>query len=528
MNLRTSLLTLSAGIGLSVNAGTNRPNVIVILVDDMGFSDIGCYGSEIPTPNIDQLAAQGIRFSHFRNTSRSCPSRASLLTGLYQHQTGVGMMTSENGTNFDFGVSGYRGYLNKNCVTIAEVLKQSGYHTYMTGKWHLGSDTLYKRPLQRGFEHFYGSYQGAFSYFNPTGNRCLINETDTIQAPEGFYSTDAFTSKAIEYISGQKDKRPFFLYLAYNAPHWPLQAKEADVELFRGKYLVGWDSLRTARYNRQLAMGIIPPNSMLSPRDKRVRPWTEVTEKQRIESDYRMAVYAAQIHTIDQNVGKLIQYLKQSGKMDNTLILFLSDNGACAEPYKEFGGGNVAEINDPNQSGSVSYGIGWANLSNTPFRSYKTNAYEGGVATPFIAVWPAQLKEKGKITPFPGHVLNIMPTILEATGAKYPKVKDGYKILAAEGQSLLPVLLNKKTTPPAYQYWEHSYNCAVTKGPWKAVSRIGTNNWALYNLEEDPTELNNKAGEYPDVLVDLVEHWKLWAERCKVLPKGTRTKNSYD
>lgn len=242
--------------GITLAQSDNRPNIILVLTDDMGYSDIGCYGGEIPTPNIDKLAQNGLRFSHFYNTSRSCPTRASLITGLYQHQTGIGMMTTEAGSNFDFGVEGYRGYLNKKCVTIAEVLGSSGYHTYMTGKWHLGSDTLYKRPLQRGFEEFFGSYQGAFSYFDPKGTRCLINGADTVSAPEGFYSTDAFTNQAISYIHKNRDGKPFFLYLAFNAPHWPLHAKEADIQKFVGKYMKGWDKLREARLKKQKKLGL--------------------------------------------------------------------------------------------------------------------------------------------------------------------------------------------------------------------------------------------------------------------------------
>jgi arylsulfatase len=505
-----------------------RPNIIVVLVDDMGYSDLGCYGSEIPTPNIDRLAENGLRFRHFYNTSRSCPTRASLLTGLYQHQTGIGMMTTEN-NNFDFGVDGYRGYLNKRCVTIAEVLKEAGYHTYMTGKWHLGSDTLYKRPLQRGFDEFFGSYQGAFSYFDPQGARCLIDGADTIRAPKGFYTTDAFTDRAIQYINKNKDGKPFFLYLAYNAPHWPLHAKNDDIQKFVGKYMQGWDKLREERLKKQVKLGIFDENTVLTPRDERVRAWDEVGKEQKEKSDYRMAVYAAQIYAIDQNMGKLIDYLEKTKQLDNTLIMFLSDNGACAEPYREFGGGKQTEINDPEKSGAISYGIGWANLSNTPFRLYKNNATEGGIATPFIAHWPKKIKaEKGKFTDRRGHILDIMPTILEATGASYPTEYKGNRIYPIEGVSLMPTLLGHPQKLDGYRFFEHSYNLAVTKGKWKAISRIGSDEWQLYDLEADRTELHDLAVQYPDVLTDLATRWHDWAIRCKALPKGQRTKDSYD
>lgn len=525
---KTSILTLATAFSFNV-AQAQKPNIVLIMADDMGFSDIGCYGSEIPTPNIDKLAHNGLRFSNFHNTARCCPTRASLLTGLYQHQTGIGQMTTEGGNNFDFGVEGYRGYLNKKCVTIAEVLKQNGYHTYMTGKWHLGSDSLSKRPLQRGFEHYYGSYQGAFSYFDPKGVRCLINETDTISAPKGFYSTDAFTDKSIEFIKGKKDEKPFFLYLAYNAPHWPLHAKQEDIQKFIGKYMIGWDELRKQRFERQLKMGLFDKNTVLTPRDSRVRAWNEVSDEQKKLSDYRMAVYAAQVYCIDYNIGKLIDYLKQTNQLDNTLIMFLSDNGACAEPYQEFGGGEQSDINDPDKTGSVSYGIGWANLSNTPFRAFKVNAEEGGIATPFIAHWPAGIKsQRGKIIGTQGHILNVMPTILEVAGAKYPEMYYGNAILPLEGNSLIPTFKNGKQNEPDYQYWEHSNNCAVRKGTWKAISKVGSDKWQLFNLDHDRTELNDLAVQYPEIVIDLATRWHQWSVRCKVVPKGQKTKNSYN
>ncbi|MFV0390907.1 MAG: arylsulfatase [Paludibacteraceae bacterium] len=532
MKLKVSSLNFSIFCGFISSTSIShaeRPNVIILLADDMGYSDIGCYGGEIPSPNIDKLAENGIRFRNFYNTSRSCPTRASLLTGLYQHQTGVGMMTTEAGNDFNFGVDGYRGFLNKNCVTIAEVLKEAGYHTYMTGKWHLGSDTYDKRPLQRGFDKFYGSYQGAFSYFDPKGNRCLIDGADTINAPKGFYSTDVFTDKAIDFIDSRKDEEPFFLYLAYNAPHWPLQAKEEDIEKFVGKYKRGWDVLRQERFRRQQKLGIFDKRTKLSERDERVRPWEFVDETQKNESDYRMAVYAAQVYAVDYNVGKLITYLSETNQLDNTLILFLSDNGACAEPYHEFGGGKQAEINDPNKSGAISYGIGWANLSSTPFRLYKNNATEGGIMTPFIAHWPAKIKsQKGKLTKVTGHILNIMPTILEATGVSYPQDYKGNKIQPLEDVSLLPTLTAGKQATLEYHFFEHSNNCAVIKDDWKAISRVGSNKWQLYNLKNDRTETNDVANLYPHIVDDLSEQWQEWAIRCNVLPKGTRTKNSYD
>lgn len=529
-NQRTLNLGILCGMSTTLSfSQQSKPNIVLILVDDMGYSDIGCYGGEIPTPNIDQLAANGVRFKQFYNTSRSCPTRASLLTGLYQHQTGVGMMSTESGASFDFGVEGYRGFLNKNCVTIAEVLKESGYHTYMTGKWHLGSDVHEKRPLQRGFDRFYGNYNGAFSYFDPKGDRPLVDHDSIIRAPKGFYSTDMFTEKAIEFIKSGKDDKPFFLYLAYNAPHWPLHAKDEDIQKFIGKYMAGWDNLRQQRLKRQIKMGLFDKSVKLTPRDERVRSWELVSQDQKVKSDYRMAVYAAQIYAVDYNIGKLVEYLKKTKQLNNTLIMFLSDNGACGEPYTEFGGGQQSEINNPDKWGSISYGLGWANLSNTPYKLYKNNASEGGIRTPFIAHWPKKIKKyKAEFIDAKGHLINIMPTIIEVSGATYPSSYHGKKILPLEGKSLLTTFLTGKPVKDDYLFFEHSYNRAVIKGDWKAVSRIGTDSWFLYHLKNDITEQNNVADQYPEIVTDMAARWEEWAIRSNALPKGKKSKNSYD
>ena len=323
-----------------------KPNVVLIMVDDMGYSDIGCYGGEILTPNIDALASKGVRFTQFYNTSRSCPTRASLMTGLYQHQTGIGQMSEDpfNQPNQkspnDWGVPGYKGFLNRNCVTIAEVLKESGYHTYMAGKWHLGMHGEEKWPLQRGFERFYGILAGACSYLRPSGGRGLTLDNTKLPVPEApYYTTDAFTDYAIRFVDEQKDDKPFFLYLAFNAPHWPLQAKEEDIQKFTKIYREkGWDEIREARRKRMTKLGIIEPNTEFAEWEN--RKWNELTEQEKDKVAYRMAVYAAQVHCVDYNVRKLLDYLKKNRKLDNTLVMFLSDNGACAEPYAELGGGN--------------------------------------------------------------------------------------------------------------------------------------------------------------------------------------------
>lgn len=504
--------------------GDNRPNIVLIMVDDMGYSDIGSYGSEIPTPNIDKLAFNGIRFSQFYNTARCCPTRASLLTGLFPHQTGIGGMTnSPRGEHWaEWGTDGYIGYLNRNCVTLAEVLKDAGYHTYMTGKWHLGYHAKDRWPLQRGFEKYYGIIAGASSYFKPQGKRGLTLMNKALPPPEeDYYTTDAFTDYAIKFVNEQEDNNPFFLYLAYNAPHWPLHAKQQDIEKFVGKYSLGWDSLRAQRFRKQVKMGLLNAEWGISQRDERVRPWSEVIDAQKDSSDYRMAVYAAQIFAVDYNIGKLIKTLEDQGELENTLILFLSDNGGCAEAYDEFGSKPFARINDPDFSGAVSYGIGWANVSNTPFFEYKVKTYEGGISTPLIAHWPNQIKSQaGKITHNSGYLIDIMPTILEVSGATYPeKYHQGQYIHPLEGKSLLPVFKSGIGNEHEYMYWEHQYNCAIRNKKWKAVKKLNDVDWKLFNLEEDRIESNDLATKYPGIVTKLDEKWHEWAHSHQVLPK---------
>lgn len=510
-----------------------KPNIVLIMADDMGFSDIGCFGSEIPTPNLDKLALHGIRFSQFYTTARCCPTRASLLTGLYQHQTGIGMMSEDLNSwqkgqdRNDRGVNGYRGYLNHQCATIAEILKLAGYHTYMAGKWHVGMHGKEKWPLQRGFERYYGILAGACSYLKPSGERGLTMDNTKLPPPDGeYYTTDAFTDHAIQYIREQKDEKPFFLYLAFNAPHWPLQAKKADYEKFIGKYMKGWDVLRNERYQRQKTLKLFDREVALSPRDPRVRPWSEVAEAQKIESDYRMAVFAAQVNCLDQNIGKLIESLTSLNKLENTLILFLSDNGGCAEgvatPYSEFGGGKIEQINKSEEEDAVSYGGGWANLSNTPFYEYKVKSYEGGISSPFIAHWPQKIqKTSGKVYHSPASLIDIMPTILEAAGTRYPKFHpDGTKLYELEGLSLIPALVGLKKINHKYLYWEHSGFSAIRKGDWKAYKKLSDKEWELYNLETDRSEQVNVAEKHPDLVKELNDKWYQWATTHQVLPNS--------
>ncbi|GAA0558822.1 arylsulfatase [Chitinophaga japonensis] len=506
---------------------TQRPNIILIMADDMGYSDIGCYGSEIPTPNLDTLAAGGLRFSQFYNTSRCCPTRASLLTGLFPHQTGVGHMSEDPGSRkngrdiHDWGTPGYKGYLNRHCVTIAEVLKTAGYHTYMAGKWHLGYHEKEKWPLQRGFEKYYGILAGASSYLKPQGGRGLSYNNEKLPPPEGdYYTTDAFTDSAVQFLDKREDDTPFFLYLAYNAPHWPLHAKEEDIRLFRNRYAIGWDTVRARRYRKQLQMGLIQKEWGFSARDAGVRPWEQLSAAEKQRGIYRMAVYAAQVKCIDDNIGKLLAFLKGKDLYDNTLIIFLSDNGACAETYDELGSRPDSLINDPDFSGPVSYGMGWANASNTPFRKWKNRAEEGGISAPFIMHWPGGITAKNRIVSTPAHLVDVMPTVLSVTGAAYPATfHGGQSIYPLTGYSLQPAFTGGALQQHPYMYWEHENNAAIRKGNWKAVGALKNNTWTLYDLAKDRAEMHNLAAEHPDLLKALKAQWHQWAEGNFVLPK---------
>lgn len=509
----------------AVQKGKGLPNIIIILADDLGYSDIGCYGSEIPTPNIDKLAQNGIRITQFYNSGRCCPTRVSLLTGLHPHQTGIGEMTvePERKKDFDNVPPAYQGYLNRECVTMAEVLKQSGYKTYMTGKWHLGQHREELKPLQRGFDKFYGILSGASSFFEPSGLRGLSYGNDTLPVPkQPYYTTDAFTDSAIAFVKQTPENEPFFLYLAYTAPHWPLHAKEEDIAKFRGKYKeLGWDNMRENRFQKQKEMGIVPPNAKISERDHRVRPWDEVDEKQKDESDYRMATYAAQIYSMDYNIGKLIDMLEKSGQLNHTLILFLSDNGACAEPYNEFGGQDISQINEFRVWWNVSIGLGWANACNTPLFKYKSMTHEGGISTPLVVHWPDVIKEqKGKVSHHTGYLIDLMPTIVEAAGAKYPETfQKGKNIYPNEGFSLMPVFQTGKGEEYEYMYWEHIGNCAIRKGKWKAVKKLEDENWELYDIVNDRIESTDLSKEHPVIVKELNDNWYEWANLHHVLPK---------
>jgi len=431
--------------------------------------------------------------------------------------------TPTDKTAFDRQLFGYRGFLNHSCVTMAEALRDAGYHTYLSGKWHLGQHEYDQKPNQRGFEKFYGILAGATNYLNPSPPQRLFYN-DEPAAPEGpsYYTTDAFTDYALKFIREKPGDDPFFLYLAYNAPHWPLQAPDELVKIYRGRYLCGWDKLREERRERMLKLKIIESNCVLSPRDPDVRPWDDLDESKKDEMDLRMAVYAAQIERVDWNVGRLVAFLEERGCMDNTLIMFLSDNGACAEGG-ELGRGEIEEINRKEISNlMVSYGRAWANASNTPFRMFKHYVHEGGIRTPLIVHWPCGIRHTGLIHES-GHLIDLMPTVLEVSGASYPSRYHGNDIPPLEGLSLCRFFGSgerpMEQSADRYLFWEHEENCSVRRGRYKALQKYDTGHWELYDLAEDPSEIRNIAASMPEITHELSRRWYDWARTHHVIPK---------
>ncbi len=515
---------------------TERPNIIVILADDMGYSDIGCFGSEIKTPNLDRLSSEGVRMTQFYNAARSCPSRAALLTGLYPHQVGVGDMLQPGDD-----LPAYQTQIDLNSVTLAEVLKSAGYSTFISGKWHVGW-TEGSSPMDRGFEKQYGSSDNTTGhYFGiQKGRRFTVEGKDSVPPGEWittnttayklmknedgsqWYATDAYTDRAIKYINEQKATladKPFFLYLAYTAPHWPLHAFESDIEKYKGKYMNGgWDSLRINRYNRMIEMGIVDKNWPLSERHNIVPAWNTLSEKEKIRWDHWMAVYAAMIDRMDQNIGRLLENLRQNGYDKNTKILFLSDNGGCHEPARK-GDPNAVPGSPHSFEG---YDYHWANASNTPFRQFKHWAHEGGISSPFIAWYPEKFKS-GVISRQMAHITDIMPTLVDVANTSYPKQYKENTILPLEGQSLLPIFEGKKSKTRKVLYWEHEGNRAVRMGKWKLVSQYEdktdtTYPWELYDIENDRSELNNLIEKHPGIARKMTKMYNKWSSKNQVVP----------
>jgi arylsulfatase len=519
-------LALSALLTPAVITQKNaRPNIVIILVDDMGWSDIGGYGGEIPTPNLDALAAKGVRFTQFYTTPRCSPTRASLLTGLYPHQAGMGHLDNV----VREGSSGTTGRLNEHSVTMAEVLREAGYFTAMAGKWHLGQQNG-SPPWQRGFDRVLNQRVGGI-YFpkqNFPGDDELARRGqeplyldgqpvahDSALLGQNWYATFLWVEFGLKFVDeAQKANKPFFLYLPYNAPHFPLMAPPELIAKYRGKYKAGWDRLRQARYRRQINMGLIDARWPLSPREAESPAWDSLSDEEKERFDHLMAVYAAMIEAIDTSVGTLVKGLQVRGALDNTLILFLSDNGGNAEsgPQGRFNG-------DPpgGPNSNLYLGMNWAALNNTPFRRFKHFTHEGGIATPLIAHWPQGIPRHrhNKLEHQPGHVVDVMATVIDVTGAKYPRQFKGRTIQPMEGISLRPALAGRpvKRTQPIF--WEHEGNRAVRSGRWKLVSKY-PDGWELYDIAADRVERNDLAAKHPDVVRKLTAEWEAWAKRANV------------
>lgn len=521
----------------------DRPNVVLIMADDMGYSDIGCFGSEIRTPNLDRLAADGVRFTNFYNTARCCPTRAALLTGRYPHQAGVGHMV------YDGGSEGYRGELAADSASMAEALGDAGYATGMSGKWHVTHNLGRPRemiepekrtnwPLDRGFESFYGTIHGAGSFFDPV---TLARGDDYIERDrEDFHYTDRINEEAADYIQRHAaggDDRPFLLYVAHTAPHWPLHAREEDIARWKGRYDEGWDELRAERHRRMKAMGLVDPAWPLTPRDPRVKTWDQVEHP--AWQARRMEVYAAQVEQLDRGIGLIVDALRETGELDDTVIVFIADNGGCAEeinsrwgslsiPEKTHDGRTVVRGNEPtimpgNDENYQSYGIPWANASNTPFRLYKHHVHEGGIASPCVVHWPAGIKARGELNNTPGHVIDLLPTFLDLAEAEAPTEIDGRAVKPLEGVSLVPAFGGGSVERDAI-YWEHEGNRAVRQGRWKLVARH-RGDWELYDLVSDRTEMRNLSAAQPERVARMIAMYDAWAKRCGVRPwplkKGT-------
>lgn len=520
------------------HAQEKQPNIILILADDLGYSDLGCYGGEIKTPNIDRLAGGGLRMTQLYNTARCCPTRASLLTGLYPHQTGVGFMTADNGK------PGYRGFLNDQCVTVPTLLREAGYQTYISGKWHLrGAGNLDCTPINRGFDEFYGHYKAFASFWRPDLYiRLPKDRPEPNYDPEKFYATDAITDYALKFINqSRKSDNPYFLYLAYNAPHFPLHAPKEKIDKYISVYEKGWDEIRKERYQRMLKQGIIPKDFELSPRghvpmvpnrnkrspyyDKQIPAWNELGEDRRKDLTRRMATYAAMVEILDRNVGRVVKNLEENGELNDTLLVFLSDNGACSE-WDPYGFDNNPYpsnrlyfgklLADMGQKGSFhSYGTGWANACNTPFRLYKHYNHEGGISAPMIIHWPKAMKRKGELNRQPAHITDISATLLEVGQAKYPQSWKGKKVFSLAGKSLMPIL-NGEELPERPLYFEHEGNRALRLGKWKLVWTNFSKKWELYDIQTDRSEMHDLADQFPDKVKQMDKQWNDWAEKSYV------------
>ncbi|MHC4168153.1 MAG: arylsulfatase [Planctomycetota bacterium] len=561
--VKLAALSAFGRMAAATGRGADRPNIILIMSDDMGFSDIGCYGGEINTPNLDRLASNGLRFTQFYNTARCCPTRAALLTGVYQHQAGIGLMTGNR------KLPGYQGDLGRDVMTIAEVLGAGGYRAYMSGKWHVTRFTGPKGPkdnwpLQRGFEKFYGTITGAGSFYDPAtlcrDNVYITPANDPKYKPETFYYTDAISDNAAMFLrehAAESPDKPFFMYVAYTAAHWPMHALPQDIAKYRGKYDNGFEPIRRKRFERLKKTGMIDSDWELSPQSD---DWDKVEHKD--WESRNMEVYAAMIDSMDQGIGRIVAEVERQGKLDNTLILFLQDNGGCAEGYGRYAprkpystdlkpmgpdelqtkiwppmqtrDGRPVRVGPGVMAGAddtfIGYGRGWANTSNTPFREYKHFVHEGGIATPLVVHWPAGIDKSryGKLEHQPGHVIDIMATCTDVARVRRPRRFASRDIVPVEGVSLKPAFEGQSLNRTDAIYFEHHLNCAVRDGKWKLVRKGDTGKarlhpWELYDMEADRTEMHDLAGRYPEKVAELSGKWERWAQRAKVKPWPWKT-----
>lgn len=544
------LILTGVGLANGNQKKKKRPNIVLIMADDLGYSDLGCYGGEIQTPNIDRIAKQGLQFTQFYNTSRCCPSRASLLTGLYSHDAGIGEMTEAKND------MGYKGHIGKDAVTIAEVLKAAGYRTAMAGKWHV-SNTISQRnypdqmdwlnhktmhpkfspleqyPVNRGFEKFYGTIWGVVNFFDPFS---LVEGLEPIEkVSEGYYHTDAISDKAVEYVHEfGRSAQPFFIYVAHNAPHWPLQALPKDIEKYKDTYKVGWEVIRKNRFRKMVDLGLLDSSkTKFSAAYPGSMSWESNPHK---EWDARaMAVHAAMIDNMDQGIGRILKALEDTGEIDNTIIIFLSDNGASAEISENYGPGfdrpgqtrkgeRISYARDKRlmpgpETTFFSIGPYWANVANTPYRLWKSQSIEGGVRTPMLVSWPMGIKNKGSKTGQVGHIMDFMATFIDVANTAYPKTYAGNHILPLEGISLAPIFKGKTRKGHLALFNEHEGSKYVRQGNLKLVWAQPDNKWHLYDMEWDGSELNDLSDQYPEKIKYLSGLWNDWAKQHNVLPK---------
>ncbi len=513
-----------------------RPNIVLILADDLGYSDLGCFGSEIHTRHLDRLAASGVRFSQFYSAARCCPSRSCLLSGLYPHQTGMGFMLGKARPDLP---PGYLGQLNNRFVMLPQVMRNAGYATLMAGKWHLGEPG----PIERGFDEFYGFASGYESFWDESRYRRQPEGRPKRSYGSKFYATDALTDHALDLAAGaRRAHRPFFLYLAYNAPHFPLHAPKKLIDKYATVYEKGWDAIREARFNRMKKIGLvkpawqftprstIPPNRVVTAETWENKPnpaWDAVEPDRRADLVRRMATYAAMVEIMDRNIGRVVDDLRAHGELDNTLIVFLSDNGACAEwdPWGfdgSTGPDNILHkrerLKEMGQPRSFhSYGSGWANACNTPWRLYKHYGHEGGISSPCIAHWPAGFQRGGGVEHQPAHLIDLMPTFVELARATYPSRAGDMYVPPMEGISLVAQMKGQPMKPRPL-CWEHEGNRAIREGKWKLVALGPAADWELYDMESDRTEVNNLAAAQPRRVEEMAARWESWAKRTYVLP----------